>query len=142
MEIKAMTDAVEWEWMVERTAVIACADTQGVVAYRGGAIAAMCVADSFTVDGCCVHLAIDDPLVLRGGFLEEISRHLFVSCSRKRLFGLVPSNNAKALKFDKHIGFTEVARIPNAIRTGVDYVVMVMEREDCRWLPKEMREAA
>jgi hypothetical protein len=54
----------------------------------------------------------------------------------------VPSNNEKALKLDRHIGFKEVARIPNAVAEGVDYIVMCMEKSECRWLPEELREAA
>ena len=142
MKFKPLETMDEWTWFKERTHVIRCEDTQGIVAFDDSGIAAVAVLDSFTVDGCSVHFAIDRPIVIRSGFLNEIARHAFVSCNRKRIFGLVPSNNAKALKLDKHIGFTEVARVPNALAEGVDYIVMVMERKDCRWLPEQLREAA
>ena len=120
-----------------------CEDTQGIVAYdEAGAIQAISAFDSFTVDACSVHLAIDNPIVLRHGFLTELAYHIFVTCNRKRIFGLVPSNNKKARKLDEHIGFKEVARIPDAVREGVDYIVYRMDKEACRWLPQELREAA
>lgn len=132
----------EWDWFKERTSVIMCEDSQGVVAYDSkGRIMAACVADSFTVDACSVHLAIDRPIVLKSGFLEAIADHLFNTCGRARIFGLLPSNNQRAIKFDEHIGFTRVATIPNAIREGVDYIVMVMERGQCPWLPENKRAA-
>lgn len=132
----------EWDWMRRRTHLIACEDSKGIVVYDNNGIAAIAVFDSFTVDGCSVHLAIDNPLAIRHGLFSEVARHAFHACGRKRVFGLVPSNNEKALKLDRHIGFKEVARIPNAVAEGVDYIVMCMEKSECRWLPEELREAA
>lgn len=142
MNFKPLTEEAEWAWMKERTHVIACEDSQGIVATSGsGDILAVCVADSFSPDSCNVHLAIGDPFVIKHGFLHEIGTHLFVTCGRSHIFGLIPSNNEKALKFDKHIGFSEVCRIPDGVGTGTDYIVMRMNREDCRWI-NEQREAA
>ena len=141
MMFKPLTETYEWNWVRSRTSVIACEDSQGIVAHHMGEIKAIAVFDSFTVDACNVHLAIDSPFVLRHGFLNEIARHLFSECGRERIFGLVPSSNEKALKLDMHIGMKEVARVPNAVQTGVDYIVLSMEKVDCRWLNIE-REAA
>lgn len=112
------------------------------MAYKGDDIAAMAVFDSFTVDACSVHLAVDNPMVLRHGLFEAIAFHLFEICGRTRIFGLVPDNNAKALKLDEHIGFKEVARIPHAVSEDVGYVVLELHKRDCRFLPEELREAA
>lgn len=142
IRFRALSCEEDWLWFKERTSVIRCEDTIGIVAYDDSGIKAVCVADSFTVDACCVHFAIDSPIVIRRGFFAEISRHLFVVCRRERIFGLVPANNSKALKLDEHIGFTEAARIPNGFKKGVDTVVLVMEKENCRWLAEEHREAA
>lgn len=138
-----LTKVQEWEWVRERAYPIRCEDTQGIVAYdENGSIQACVVLDSFTVDACSAHIAIDNPFVIRHGFLHEVARHVFIACNRKRLFGLVPANNEKALKLDLHMGFEEVARIPDAYASGVDYIVIRMERQNCRWLPQEVREAA
>ena len=103
----------EWAWFKAQTSTIRCEDTQGLVVYGDtDEVQAMAVFDSFTVDSCTVHWAVANPMVLRNRFLEEIAHHLFVTCGRERIFGLVPSNNEKALKFDLHIGMREVARIP------------------------------
>ena len=142
IQFKPLTTQEEWQWFKQRTPVIACEDSQGIVAFDERGIQAVCVADSFSVDACNVHFAIDSPMVIRRGFLHEIARHLFCVCNRNRIFGLVPDNNEKAIKLDKHIGFTEVARVPRALSKNIGYVVMVLEKEDCRWLPEELREAA
>lgn len=132
----------EFMWFKERTHVIRCEDTQGIVAMRGHDILAVCVFDSFTVDGCSVHFAIENPMVIRRGFFSEIAYHAYVVCGRKRMFGLVPDNNERALKLDKNIGFKEIARVPNAISEGVGYIVMELLKEDCRFLPQELKGAA
>lgn len=139
---KPLDTAQEWAWVQLQAGVIACQDSQGIVALTDtGAIAAICVADSFTTDACQVHFAIDKPLVIKYGFLHEIARHLFITCNRDRIFGLVPANNAKALKLDTHIGFREVARVPDGYARGVDYVVMRMDRDTSPWLAQH-KEAA
>ena len=138
-----LTSPVEWAWFKERTHVIACEDSQGIVARDGdGNIAAIVVYDTWTPESVNVHMAIGSPSAIRHGLFREVAVHAFHTSGRKRLFGLVPSNNTKALKLNKHIGFREVARVPDAITTGIDYVIMRLDKEDCRWLPEELREAA
>lgn len=141
IRFEPMTTDAQWVWFKSRTHVILCEDTQGIVALDGDdKILAILVADSFSPDSCNVHMAIDNPVVIRRGFLQEVARHLFIACNRNHIFGLVPANNKKALKFDKHIGFKEVARIPDGVGSGTDYVVLRMDKATCPWL--EQREEA
>ena len=144
IKFRALLSKEEWAWGKQRARPIRCEDSQGLVAYdENGVIQAIAVFDSFTVDACSVHFAIDNPFVIRHGFLHEIARHLFINCGRERIFGLVPSDNQKALKLDQHIGMVPVARIPDAMKRGVDYVVLCMKKEDCRWLlPEHLKEVA
>jgi hypothetical protein len=138
IQFKPMTESSEWEFFKAKTQVIRCEDTQGIVAYSTtGKILAACVADSFSPDSCNVHMFIDNPIVIKHGFLHAIGHHMFNTCKRSHIFGLVPSNNEKAIKFDKHIGFTEVARIPDGVGTGTDYVVLRMNKADCPWITHE-----
>lgn len=50
-----------------------------------------------------------------------------------RIFGLVASNNLKPLAFFEKLGFSVVTSIPK-VYPFADEVVLVMERENCRWL--------
>ena len=142
IKFKPLDKQDEWDWVYERAHPLQCKDSQGIVAYDERGIQAVCVADSFTVDACSVHIAIDSPFVIRAGFFNEVARHLFIQCNRGRIFGLVPSNNEKAIKLDTHMGFREVSRIPDAYAEGVDYIVMRMDRATSPWLTEDMREAA
>lgn len=54
------------------------------------------------------------------------------------LFGLVPSNNTKALEFDLRLGFKEIFRVPDAA-PDADLILLQMLREDCRWLKLKPR---
>ena len=140
---KPLDTMEEWLWFKDKTHVLRCEDSQGIMAYNEqGIIQAAAIFDSFSPDGCSVHWAIENPMVLRHKFLQAIAYHLFVTCKRERIFGLVPSNNTKALKFDHNVGMREVARIPHAMGEGIDYIIMTMTKAECRWLPEELREAA
>jgi len=135
MVFKPLKTCEEWRWINARTHAIYCEDTQGILALDGqGRILAAAAFDSWTVDACSVHMAIDKPIVLRHGFLSEIARYLFVESHRERIFGLVPTDNDKALKLNAHMGWREVARVDDAVATGVGYVVMRMDKADCRWI--------
>jgi RimJ/RimL family protein N-acetyltransferase len=142
IHFKLIDDDFEKLWAKNRTRAILCEDTQGIMAYDDKKFVACAIFDSFTVDACNVHWAITNPFVLRRGFLTEICDYLFNTRGRERIFGLVPSDNRKALKLDAHIGMREVARVPDAYAKGVDYIVMRMDKSDCRWLSKELKEAA
>lgn len=140
---KPLKEPDDWDWFVRRTSVIACADSQGIVAYdEKGITQAVCVFDTFAVDNCSVHFAIDNPFVIRHGFLGEIARHAFITRGRRRIFGLVPHTNEKSFRLVKHIGFTQVGRVPHGIAQGVDIVVFCLDKEDCRWIPEELRMVA
>lgn len=138
---KALSTQPEWNWMHALCHMIKCEDSQGIIGYdEKGIIKCGAVFDSFTVDACSVHLAMLSPMALRYGFLDEIAKHLFITCSRERVFGLVPSNNSKAIKLNSHLGWKEVTRIPDAVSSGVDYIVLRMDKEDCRWLHHKTKE--
>jgi hypothetical protein len=140
--LSPLQHGTEWQWVKRRAGVILCEDSGGVVArMNDGSIAAISVFDSFTQSSCCVHMAIDRPIVLRHGFLEEVARQVFLVRDRKRIFGLTPENNERALRLNYHIGFRRVGHIPDAFDDGVGYVVLRMNKEECRWLDAQ-KEAA
>ena len=124
-----------------------CADTRGILAVEDGHIKAFCVFDSWTRTSVQAHIHIENPMVIRRGFLHEIARYVFKDCDRRVMIGLVPEDFDHALRFNRRIGFEEVCTIPDAYDVGIGYVVMKMTRESCRWLEapngrKEQRTAA
>lgn len=53
----------------------------------------------------------------------------------KQIFGQVPTKNKKALRFNTHLGFTHLHRIVDVFPDD-DMILMVMRREDCRFLTR------
>lgn len=96
--------------------------------------------DNFTDTSASAHIAVQNPMALRELHLETF-KHVFLVLNKRMLLGITPSDNMKALKLHKHLGFTEIARIKDGYAYGVDQVVLQMLREDCKYLTK-LREVA
>lgn len=97
--------------------------------------------DTFIGKTCHIHVS------MAKGFnftpkkmLKEVFEFAFNEKKLKMLVGVVNSRNEAALKYDLHLGFEESVRFPEMHDDGGDIVVLVMRREQCRYL--NMKEAA
>jgi len=97
----------------------------GVVGYNG-----------FNGKVCCMHSAGDGNWVSRE-FLRDAFHYPFVTCDVNHLIGTVAGDNARALKFNKHLGFEVLFRLRNGWSDGVDTIIMGMTKQSCRWLAQE-----
>jgi len=52
----------------------------------------------------------------------------------KRVLGVVNSKNEAAMRYDLHLGFTELYRMEGMHDDGGDLVVLGMNKGDCKWL--------
>src|SRR5262245_17947780 len=68
--------------------------------------------------------------------LEEVFRHAFISEKREMLLGVVNSNNAKAMRWDQHLGFRELYRLPGMHDGDGDVVLLAMKKDECRYLTR------
>jgi hypothetical protein len=66
--------------------------------------------------------------------LHEVFKYAFVVRGRELLVGIVSSANLSAMRFDMHLGFTELYRIPGMHDDGADVVLLGMRKENCRYL--------
>ena len=89
--------------------------------------------DQFTETACTAHIAVTNPMALRGLHIEAF-KYAFLQLGLSMILGVVAASNAKALKLNAHFGFTEIARIKDAYAQGVDQVVLQMKREDCKYI--------
>lgn len=129
-------------WAKEYIKCVLSEDMKGIVALRGDEIVGAMLGDSWSHTSVNVHVGLVDPMCLKHKMLEEFCYYVFVTCGKEQMIGVVPATNEKALKFDKHIGFKEVVRIPDGFDHGVDYVVMTYLKSECKYIPQELREAA
>lgn len=124
-------------WVKELLHPVFCEDTKGIVAIRDGVPVGVMLGDSWSRNSVNVHIGIVDPLVFKHKMHYEFCEYVFHTCDRGQMLGLVPADNEKALKLNKHFGFREVYRIKDGYDVGVDYVVMQYTKEECKYLGEE-----
>lgn len=91
--------------------------------------------DNWNGASCQMHAAGEGNWVSRE-LIRATFDYVFNVAGLNVVLGLVPSSNAKALRFDRHVGFNEVARIKDGTPDG-DLVILQLRREDCRYLREE-----
>lgn len=57
----------------------------------------------------------------------------------EKTFGIVNSQNTKAMEYDKKLGFKEAIRFPGMHCDGGDLVVFEMNKADCRWIKERKK---
>ena len=62
-----------WQWVAGKTLAAFTDRTKGIVALRGEQPIAAVAFDGWSYTGVMAHIVIEDPFVLRHGFLEEVS---------------------------------------------------------------------
>jgi RimJ/RimL family protein N-acetyltransferase len=97
------------------------------------------VFSNYTHESIGMHVAHWVPNWINRELLFHTFGYPFLQLGVARIFGQVPADNADALRFDLHLGFREIARIPKVFKGGVDDIVVCMEKDECRFLrrPKD-----
>lgn len=141
---RAFHGPTDWGWVQSHLPLKRVEDTNGIMAIDldKNETVAGAIFDTWTTTAVQAHLIVQNPMVLRHGFLEECCDFVFNVAGRDMMIGLVPSDKEAALKLNPKIGFTELVRIPQAVEDDVDMVVMIMRREDCNFLPEVELEQA
>ena len=131
------------EWILKRINRIKLPDAKGITAISDtGKVLAVCMMDSWTEGSVQLHIAIDNPIALKNyTFISEVFNYIFNTGDRLTALGFVSSENEKALKFDKRLGFKEIARIRDGNKKGIDTVILELRREDCRWINRKVEAA-
>lgn len=101
----------------------------------GGELVAAAVYEHFTDGDCHVHIASD-------GSRRWCTRELlirwfaypFLQLRLRRITGLVPSTNLRALDFDLKLGFKVEGQMREAFPDG-DMMILGMLARECRYLP-------
>lgn len=69
--------------------------------------------------------------------LRVVFNYAFVTRGCELLIGIVNSKNEQAMRFDAHLGFKELHRIPGMHDDGGDIVILGLRKSDCKYLKKE-----
>lgn len=96
-----------------------------------GQLSAVTAYTDFNGNSVQMHVAIDNRI--NREYTWFCFHYAFNQLKVKKVIGLVESNNKKALRFDKHLGFVEEHIVKDAGREG-DIHILSMTREQCRWI--------
>jgi len=106
----------------------------GIGLERDGVLIAGVVYDRFTGPNVYAHIAgTPGTQWMTRQFLHAIFSYPFEQLGVARITGEVAASNAEALRLDKHFGFKYEATLKGVVPSG-DLVILVMWKEDCRWL--------
>lgn len=127
----------DWGFVNSILPILRVEDTCGIMAIDldTNTTVGAAIMDNWTQNSVQCHFLITTPMVLKHNFLECCYNFMFNEHKVKYIYGLVPSNNEKALKFNAHMGFTVKTTLEEAFQVGVDYVIMELKRENCKYIP-------
>lgn len=91
--------------------------------------------EDFNGANLLMHVAAEGKYWLDRRYLWFCFWYPFEQLRCKRVTGVVPATNEQAIIFDQHLGFKLEAVLKDAHPTG-DLNILVMRKEDCRWLEK------
>lgn len=140
--IEVTNSRMVWEYFHRELGLHESDDFRGVLhvpdSFRGMAAQPEHVAiavgyNAFVGKTCCMHTVITRPELMTRRIVREAFEFPFQVAGCVAVLALVDSTNEAALKFDMHLGFNEVDRIPEGGVDG-DLVVLRMMRDACRWL--------
>lgn len=105
----------------------------GLANHLGGLIAGV-IYENYNGLDIRMHVATEGKRWLTRHFLGEVFRYPFIQLGCRRVTGLVPASNAKAIEFDEHLGFIYEGCIRRMLPNGEDLLIYGMLKEECRWL--------
>jgi RimJ/RimL family protein N-acetyltransferase len=121
----------DWGWINEQTNILRVEDTTGIVAVNSdtGELLAACVMDNWHRNAVNCHFIVKNPVVIRHGFLKKIVEYVFVTRDKRIIIGQVAESNKKAVRLNKHFGFTVKTRFDDVFIDGSGMVIMELTRE-------------
>lgn len=102
---------------------------------KNGKLVAGVLYDHFNKASIAMHVAGEGKHWLNREYLWFCFWYPFEQLKVRKVIGFVPSVNADALRFDKHLGFVEEARLKDAHPDG-DLLLLTMTRKQCRYLER------
>lgn len=120
-------------WMQERGGGEYRHGAQCIGLERDGELVAGVMYDWFNGASIYMHVAAEGANWLNREYLRVCFDYPFRQLGCNVVFGLVAEGNAKARRFDEHLGFTLHTTIPDAHPEG-SLLLYVMRKADCRYL--------
>lgn len=124
----------EWVAPLVRRRSVWTSGYQGFGVEQNGELIGGVIVDSILEGArCSVHCAGKGRRWLTRELLFVVFDYVFRQLGCKVAINTVDADNEDSLRFTRHIGYTELARIPGGAG-DCDLVLLIMRRDDCRWL--------
>lgn len=98
-----------------------------------GKLAAAMMYDSYTGASIAMHARVEDASKVQREWLFAIFDYPFNQLGVKRVTALIPEDNQRSLSSCKHLGWKYETVLKDYF-PSCDGIVLVMRKEDCRWL--------
>jgi len=122
----------------ERCFVPAAQNMIGIGLQEDGELLAGVLYDGFNGQNVWMHVAAASGRHwLNRAFLWYCFEYPFNIMKVKRISGWVEADNVEARRFDEHLGFTHETTLRGAGKNGVDVLIYVMWRDQCRFVGSE-----
>lgn len=99
----------------------------------GELIGGVVFSDFATGARCTMYCAGVGKKWLSKELLSKCFNYAFNTAKLKVIVNIVKAGNIESVEFTKHVGFTEACRIKDAAGDD-DLVVLVLHRDNCRWI--------
>ena len=120
-------------WVCEKTGGMYQQGNTGIALEHDGVLVVGIMYDGYTGASIAMHSRCDNPKATTREFYRRIFDYPFNQLGVKRVTGIVPSNNSRALQVDQKLGFKYETTLADYFPDG-DAVIFIMRREDCRWI--------
>lgn len=130
--------SIHWIWYTSRIPTNWSENMGGIVVIDTdtGTPQAAALYEDWSATSCVMSVIIDNPMVLRHGFLETAFHFVFNTSGRIKAFARIASKNKRSLNFVKKLGFTQVAVLEDGCELGNDWIIFELKKEDCRYIEK------
>ena len=123
------------EFLRHRAGVVPSEDLRMIVWFTGGRPKLVVGFNSFVGKTCQMHVAMESGFRFTPrAMLKACFSYAFVMCGIELLLGVVKSSNEAAMKYDQHLGFKELYRLPGLAEDDSDLVFFGMRKSECRFL--------
>jgi RimJ/RimL family protein N-acetyltransferase len=120
------------EWIAKELDMIFTPEKSSCIGLlKNGELIAGVWYEDYTKESIMAHIVIKERI--NREFLTTIFHYPFVQLGVSKIIGPVKSTNAKAIEFDKKLGFTEEARLLGVF-PDADLLFFTMAKSDCRFL--------
>ena len=129
-----------FQYLVERAGVYPSPLFKAIEAVdEKGTVHGMFGYDGWTPNAVVMHVALDNPAVLRH-LLHPAFLYPFVQLGLGIALCAIRADNSRSVRLTEHVGFREVYRIKDCFGPGIDQMIYEMRREECHWI--QQRKAA